>query len=260
MESHGWRWRRAGWAALLCVVVLPAGQTLSRSSEEKASDEKARAHLKAMTTFLSGLTAFSITVDEAFDTVDDEGLKLQANRRRRVCVNRPDQLRSDTSGDTADLLFVCRRGGFLLLDKEHNSYVAEKGPDTIDAMLEELAKKYGRSAPLSDFLKAHPYGGLMEAVREGRYVGLSQIGDRKCHHLAFRQKLLDWQVWVEDGERPLPRKFVITYKRMAGEPQYTAVLHHWELEPKLDPQLFDLTPPAGAKKVEIAVEGPAKKP
>jgi hypothetical protein len=59
---------------------------------------------------------------------------------------------------------------------------------------------------------------LIKGVQEARYVGMSQIADTKCHHLAFRQKLLDWQLWVEDGDKPLPRKLVITYKRQYAEP------------------------------------------
>jgi hypothetical protein len=260
MRSHPWTWRHASLGILLSAALVPPGLAADGSPEDKASDAKARAQLKKMSEFVAGLKAFSITVDEAFDAVDEDGFKLQLNRRRRVWVSRPDQLRSDSAGDTTDLLFVFRKGGFLLFDKENNSYVAEKGPGTIDEMLQELAKKYARVPPLSDFVKADPYKTLIEGVREARYVGLSQIGDQKCHHLAFRQKLLDWQLWVEDGDKPLPRKFVITYKRQAGEPQYMAVLHHWELDPKLDAKLFDVTPPEGAKKVEIGPAEPEKKP
>ncbi len=260
MRSHLWTWRHASLGVLLSAALLPPGPSAGAGEEDKASDEKARALLKKSCEYLAGLKEFATFVDEAFDTVDDEGVKLQSNRRRRVWVSRPDRLRNESIGSTADLLFVYSKGGFLLVDKENKSYIAEKAPDTIDAMLDELATKYGRASPLSDFVKAGPYKGLIAGVREARYVGTGQVGDHKCHHLLFRQKFLDWQLWVEDGDKPLPRKFVITYKRQAGQPQYSAHLHHWDLEPKLDPKLFDLTPPAGMKKVEIAPEAPAKKP
>jgi hypothetical protein len=245
---------------LLSAAFVGLSLAADDNSADKASDKKARDYLKKMSDFMTGLKEFAIVADEAFDTVDDEGLKLQYNRRRRLWVGRPDRLRSDNAGDTTDLLFVSRKGGFLLVDKESNSYLAGKGPDTIDQMLDVLEKKYGRVPPLSDFLKADPYKEMIRGVREARYVGLTQIGDHKCHHLAFRQKLLDWQLWVEDGDKALPRKLVITYKRQLDEPQYMAVLHHWELDAKLDPKLFDLTPPKGATKVDIAPVEPAKKP
>jgi hypothetical protein len=260
MRSHHETGRHARWAVLLTVALLPLSLVAGEGPQDKESDKKARALLKSMSEYVTGLKEFSIVVDEAFDTVDDEGLKLQSNRRRRIWVSRPDRLRSDTAGDTTDLLFVFRKGGFLLVDKENNSYIAEKGPDTIDEMLDVLAKKYGRIPPLSDFVRADVYKEMINGVREARYVGLSQIGDHKSHHLAFRQKLLDWQVWVEEGDRPLPRKFVITYKRQAGQPQYMAHLHHWGLDAKHDPKLYDLTPPPGAKQVKIAPVVPEKTP
>lgn len=259
MRSHPWGWRHASLGALLIAALLPLGAA-GADAEDKASDEKARALLKKSCEYLAGLKEFAIFVDEAFDTVDDEGVKLQSNRRRRVWVRRPDRLRNESIGAPGDLLFVFNKGGFLLVDKENKSYVAEKAPDTIDAVIDELATKYGRASPLSDFVRADPYKGLIAGVREARYVGTGQIYDHKSHHLVFRQKYLDWQLWVEDGETPLPRKFVITYKRQAGQPQYSAHLHHWDLEPKLGPKLFDLTPPEGMKKVEIAPAAPAKKP
>ena len=260
MRSHPCAWRHASWGVLLAAAFLPPGPAAGAGEEDKASDEKARALLKKSCEYLAGLKEFATFVDEAFDTVDDEGVKLQSNRRRRVWVSRPDRLRNESIGSTADLLFVFNKGGFLLVDKENKSYVAEKAPDTIDEMLDELAKKYGRFPPLSDFVKADPYKGFINGVQEARYVGMSQIGDQKCHHLAFRQKLLDWQLWVEDGDKPLPRKVVITYKRQYAEPQYMAVLHHWDTDAKHDAELFDLTPPKGAKKVEIAPVEPEKKP
>jgi len=245
-------WWLTPWAVVLAVGLLSFGVRADDGWGDKASDQKARALLKKMSKFLADVKDFSIIADEAFDSIDDEGFKLQSNRRRHVWVSRPDRLRSENSGDTTDMLFVFKKGGFLLFDKEDNSYIAEKAPDSIDGMLDELAKKYDQLPPLSDFVRADPEKGLIADVRDARHIGLTKIGDTKCHHLAFRQKALDWQLWVEDGDKPLPRKLVITYKREAGQPQYAAVLHHWELAAKNDAKLFDLTPPAGAKRVEIA--------
>src|SRR5262249_17908002 len=134
--------RPAPWGVLLAVALLPLGARADEGWGDKASDQKARAPLKKMSEVLASAQDFAIVADEAFDTVDDEGVKLQTNRRRRIWVSRPDRLRSDNTGGTSDMLFVFRKGGFLLLDKKDNSYVAEKGPDTIDGLLDEMAKKY----------------------------------------------------------------------------------------------------------------------
>ena len=49
----------------------------------------------------------------------------------------------------------------------------------------------------------------------------------ECDHLAFRNLETDWQIWIERGERPLPRKYVITSKTVATAPQYTLRLRDW---------------------------------
>jgi hypothetical protein len=73
----------------------------------------------------------------------------------------------------------------------------------------------------------------------------------KCHHLAFRQRTLDWQIWVDAGEQPLPRKLVITFKREIDQPQYIALIHRWDVNPKLSDSLFQFQPPEGVRKVDF---------
>ena len=76
--------------------------------------------------------------------------------------------------------------------------------------------------PLADFLYADPYAVLMEGVTYGRYLGIHQAAGVACHHLAFSQDTIEWQIWIDAGEKPLPRKLVISYVQEPGEPQYSA--------------------------------------
>ena len=71
------------------------------------------------------------------------------------------------------------------------------------------------------------------------------------HHFLFRGDHLDWQIWIEDGERPLPRKIVVTYKELEGSPQHSIVLTDWNLEAELDDELFVAEVPEGAVKAEF---------
>jgi hypothetical protein len=52
-------------------------------------------------------------------------------------------------------------------------------------------------------------------------MGRGVIDGVECEHLAFRNFDTDWQLWVEVGDRPIPRKLVITSKTISGGPQYT---------------------------------------
>ena len=79
--------------------------------------------------------------------------------------------------------------------------------------------------------------------------GLHQAAGVPCHHLAFSQEDIDWQIWIDAGPQPLPRKIVITYAEEPGAPQYTATIKRWSLDPKFTDELFHFVPPEGATKL-----------
>ena len=114
-----------------------------------------------------------------------------------------------------------------------------------------MALKYGISSPVSDVLYRDPYAVLMENVESGIYVGRPVVDGVPTHHLAFTQKNIDWQLWIEDGANPVPRKAVITYKNVTSSPQFTVWLSNWNFAPRLADSLFEFLAPDGAHQVEI---------
>jgi hypothetical protein len=106
-------------------------------------------------------------------------------------------------------------------------------------------------------MHSDPYKALTEQVEEGEYLGLHRVGDRKCHHLAFRQRGLDWQLWVDAGDKPLPLKFLLTYRRQPGEPQFATVFT-WDLSAQPSEDAFTFKAPAGARKIEFVIHNATK--
>ena len=74
--------------------------------------------------------------------------------------------------------------------------------------------------PLADLLYGDPYAVLTEDVTYSKYLGLHRAAGVLCHHLVFAQPTIEWQIWIDAGEQPLPRQLAITYVREPGEPQY----------------------------------------
>jgi hypothetical protein len=62
---------------------------------------------------------------------------------------------------------------------------------------------------------------------------------------------VDWQIWIEDGDKPLPKKFVITTKLMTGAPQFTVSIKSWNLSPKLKEDMFTFVPPKDAQRIDF---------
>ena len=79
-------------------------------------------------------------------------------------------------------------------------------------------------------------------------VGPSLVWGVECDQYAFRQDDVDWQLWIEKGKTPVPRKLVITTRQEEGQPQYVAVLR-WDLAPKLDDKTFVFAPPKDARRI-----------
>ena len=73
----------------------------------------------------------------------------------------------------------------------------------------------------------------------------------ECEHLAFRGVDTDWQIWIESGARPAPRKYVITSKTLAGAPQYTLRIKDWKTDAIADADAFVFKPPSGVTKVDL---------
>ena len=98
-----------------------------------------------------------------------------------------------------------------MLDKEQHRWAGGTVPPTVDEALDWIFEQTGTVVPLADFLYADSYERLMGSVHAGQGPRHSR-GRGPCHHLAFEQATIDWQLWIEAGKDPLPRKLVISYK------------------------------------------------
>ena len=237
----------------LAVVAMLGGVALVGGSQREAPKiaPKADRHLKTMSSYLACLKTYSFQVEEFFDEVQDDGQKLQFSNQRHLSVSRPDKVFGGDKGDTANSLFYYDGKSATVFDRRQKTYATVKVPGTIDGMLDDLHDRFDTDQTLADFLFADSYKVFTEHVQSGTYVGLHHVGKVKCHHLAFRQRILDWQIWIDAGDQPLPRKLLITFKRQVDQPQYTALFHHWDVNPSLSDGLFQFQLPEGVRKVNF---------
>jgi hypothetical protein len=215
-------------------------------------DPKADEILKKMGKLLADAKSLSFESHAIADQMTPDGQKLQFAKNQKVVLHRPDKLAADVIGDVDDLIFRYDGKHVALYNPRTHSWGAAEAPASIDATLDMLESKYGMSIPMADLVFPDPYDDLMQHVRSGQYVGLGYVGDIRCHHLAFRQLGIDWQIWIQDSDQPVPLKFVITFKESPGQPQYTAFMSNWNLSAQTPDSAFVLTPPADAKEVEFA--------
>ena len=77
-----------------------------------------------------------------------------------------------------------------------------------------------------------------------------------CDHLALRGEKEDVQVWIARGDEPVPRRIVITYRELEGQPQFWAQFTEWDFSPELSETTFTFSPPADATRVQFLVDVP----
>jgi hypothetical protein len=217
-----------------------------------AVDPKADEILRKMGQFLADAKSISFESHALADELAADGQKVQYAKNQKVLLHRPDKLAADVTGDLDDLHLRYDGKQVMLYNPRTNSWGETDAPATIGDTLDMLSEKFGMAIPLADLVFPDPYKDLIERVASGKYIGDGYVFDTKCHHLAFRQQSVDWQIWIEEGDKPLPRKLVITFKQQPGQPQYTAFLSNWNLAADAPDSTFAVTPPAGAKHVDFA--------
>lgn len=238
-------WRSGAMSLTTCVVAwsFPA-------FAQQAIEPDAAKLLSAMTDNLKTMSAFSVDYDADHEILDLAGQKIQYSASGSLALDRGKGFRMVRRGPFADAEVIFDGKTISLYGKALNVYaqLPSPGPQIEDAT-EEFRASTGLDAPGADFLASNPYPLLTEGVTEGTVVGSAFVGGIACDHLAFRTDMVDWQIWISKGEKPLPVKYVITTKWVTGAPEYSLRLTNWKTSGG-DAAQFAFTPPATATKVE----------
>jgi hypothetical protein len=247
MEYFG---RAAQWLAaiaLLSATVLPQAVL----GQPEAIDPQAQKLLKASTDFLAKQKRFSVDTRSTFEVVLVSGQKIQFDHTARQSIQRPDKLWVERRGDLVDQVFYYDGKSLTLHSPSEKYFATVAAPGTLEEMLDFARAELNIVAPASDFLYKNAYEILMQDVTGGLVVGKGVVEGVRCDHLAFRAPQVDLQVWIQEGNQPLPRKIVITTKDVVNAPQFAVVMTKWNLAPKLADSLFAFRPPKDVKKVEF---------
>ncbi|MHC4902684.1 MAG: DUF2092 domain-containing protein [Planctomycetota bacterium] len=183
---------------------------------------------------------------------DEPGKTVHVMTERSVSLARPDRLYVEDHDDFSRNRFWFDSGRLTALRGSAERYAVVEVPATVDRMLDYLFEEHGLVMPVADFLVGEPYEVLSGGIETGAYLGVTTVSGDACHHLAFRQEHLDWQLWVEARDtRVVPRKFVITYTNEPGDPQFTAVFEDWDLAAEFPDGNFEVILPDGVERVSL---------
>ena len=241
------------WALAMVLSAAPVNAQQPAPADQKQNEEQAMTVLTHMADFLSQAKRFSVTVDSGFDAVQNDGQKIEFGESRKIVLVRPDRLRVDaTKRDGSKSEFIFNGKEIALYFAKENVYATEPRPGTVDQAVAHFVNDLDMRLPLAEMLNSNLAKMLPEQVREAAYVEKSFIAGVPCDHVALRGDQSDLQLWVAQGDKPLPQRVVITYTRIDGRPQFRAQFSNWNLAPKVADSQFVFKPPAGAAKIAFA--------
>jgi len=245
--------------AMAVAIVLMATFAWAQAPAEAAKpslDPAAMAALQGMGAYLRTLKVFQVDVATTDEDVLDDGQKLQYDGVTNILARMPDRLRAEVANRRHQRLYLYDGKNFTLFAQRANFYATIPAPPSVGKLDEMLEENYGFSVPLSDLFRWGSPNWSAEGITAATDFGPDVVGGTTCEHYGFRQADIDWQIWIQRGEYPLPRKLVITTTTDEARPQHTAV-YTWNLAPSFNDATFTFDPPAGAGKVVLAETTPA---
>jgi hypothetical protein len=248
MKSTSHRHLRAALSQC-CTIGAMVVLSFAAHAQSAGIAPEARQILKASTDFVASQQQFSTSTRNTLDVVLKSGQKIEFNSTGRQSVQRPDKLRAERTGDIVHQVFVYDGKSLAMYNPDDKVFSQIGAPGTLEDMLDFARQKLDIVAPASDLIYKNAYENLMEGVTEGTVVGKAVIEGVRCDHLAFRAPQLDWQIWIQEGPQPLPRKLVITTLDLPNAPEFSVTVTEWNLQPTFDAQTFSFTPQAGAREI-----------
>ena len=248
-------YRKLATAILVMSLVAPGvhAQTAPAGSAQPAAnavDPASIQALKNMGAHLQTLKRFKVTTDLTGERVLADGQKLQHSATANLEVVRPNMLRARMFSARAEReIFYDGKMATIFIPAQ-KAYSTVEFTGNLGELINRLEERYGVEMPMADmFLWGTPAAPL-DKIESAMNAGQDFIDNDLCDHYAFRQGMFDWQIWITTGDKPLPRKLVITNRSDEARPQ-SVQYFDWNLKPTFKDSIFKFTPPKGATAVEL---------
>lgn len=212
-------------------------------------DQKALDILKQMSKKISKAKNVSFQVKSLIPVKNSNNIWVNLYNSSNVVMQAPNKLYIEVSGDFAAHNFYYDGKNIISYSPTKNSYWEKTAPETIDKLIDDHFAEYGNSFPYADILLSDPYSTLTKNLVKAFYIGHSIIANTQTDHLAFVNKYVEWQIWI-DSKSNLPVLVSATYLNEMNEPSYEVAFSNWKLNQPIDSKTFSFVNNNKAKKIE----------
>lgn len=213
-------------------------------------EPEALAALEQMGATLRSLQSFTVESDATIEQVYPDGQKLMVPARTIYTINLPNQMKVEFETDKGQRVLRYDGKVMTLADSTVRKYVSFPLSGTVVEVFDSLEDDFGIALPIRElFLFGLPTSDI-EPPRAGRFIGDTTIGGDPVSHYAFRQSDSDWQIWLDKGDKPLPRRLVITAVTEPSKPQF--ITHFtWNTAPTVAADTFTTAAPKDYQLVDF---------
>jgi hypothetical protein len=252
-ERHKGGWGMGGRTriddSIAVALVLMAG--VGMSSVANADEAYAKHQMKAMSDYMAAQKTLSFGYDANLEIVTPDHQKLMLANSGTVDLSRPDKIRTKRNGGFSNVEMIFDGKTLTVLHKDANVFAQADVPGTLDHLVDELRDKFHKPVPGADLLLSNIYDQLMPNVTDTKDLGSGVIGGTECDHFAFRTQDVDWQIWIAQGNKPYPCRYIITSKQVDLGPQYSVQLRNWKTGSEVAADNFAFANTAKAKKIAV---------
>jgi len=109
---------------------------------------------------------------------------------------------------------------------------------TLDETVDAMTGRYDIVFPAADLITADPQSILMSEKTSGGWEKHEKINGTDCAVLAYTGPNVGWTIWIPTSGDLLPKKLVINYKALRGQPRSEIYFKKWDLSPNLADSTF----------------------
>ena len=250
------RHQATGHALVIAAILSASGGV---AAEERAAPAEAELNdaeermialnaLSNMGSYLRSLESFKVQAVTSTDEVLENGQKIQFDKSVELQAKKPAGLRMDVTTPYGNRSFYYDGKTFTLHTAADKFYATIPASGSNGEFIEAVQSKTGANMPLADLFMWGTDEGAGDDIESAIIVGYGNVNGVQCEHYAFRQKQVDWQICIQQGDTPLPLKYVITSKNEEEQPQHVSVMK-WDVAAAPDPKAFTFTPGEGDTKI-----------
>ncbi len=268
-----------GIAAVLAASALVGPRAAVAEVKIDAESQKV---LDAFGKYYSGLKGFKVTVNIDL-SIERDGAKQNVKFEQHLAAERPNKFSYTYDGQGGGATIVSDGKDLSVYIKPLAKYAVEAAPERLEALFTNQivmgVLSMGNATPVTAALVSpDPARQLSSTAESVEYAGEEEVDGAKCHHLKATGAQMDWQIWIDAGEKPLVRKFLpdlgkalaAMAKAQKGPNQLAGVkianvvsYNDWELDPEFGEDAFAFTAPEDAEKLGSLMEiitGGARRP